>query len=70
MIPHTYADWLRCVTVDCGIKLTSEYIAERLRELSDEKHPKTVEFIRLYGQQHTQNVLCWFEQVQKEANIH
>ena len=52
MIPHTYADWLRCITVDCGIQLTSEDIAERLRELAHEKHPKTGAFIRLYSHSH------------------
>lgn len=66
MIPHNYADWLRCITVDCGIQLTSTYVAERLHELTDAKHLKTVEFTRLYGQQHTQNVVRWFEQVQNE----
>jgi len=64
MIPHTYADWLRCITVDCRIQLTADYIRERLTEMSDLKHPKTVEFTRLYGQQHTDNVLRWFEQAQ------
>jgi len=69
MIPHTYADWLRCITVDCGIQLTADYIRERLTELSDPKHPKTAEFTRLYGQPHTQNVLRWFEQAQNERRV-
>jgi hypothetical protein len=68
MIPLTYAEWLHCITVDCGIKLTNELIAERLAELRDAKSPKTIEFIRLYGLQHTQNVSRWFEQAQKEQH--
>lgn len=30
--------------------------------------PQTADFIRLYDQQHTHNVVRWFEQAQKEAN--
>jgi len=68
MIPQTYPDWLRCITTDCGIRLTPEFIAERLRELSDEKHPKTIEFTRLYGQQHMENVIHWFKKAQTETH--
>jgi hypothetical protein len=67
MIPHTYADWHRCITVDCGIQLTADYIRERLEGLRNPGHPKTAEFTRLYGPQHTQNVVRWFEQAQKEV---
>jgi hypothetical protein len=64
MIPHPYTDWSHCITVDCGIQLTMEYIRERLEELRNPGHSKTIEFTSLYIQQHTENVIRWFEQAQ------
>jgi len=28
MIPRTYEDWHRCITVDCGITLTHSFVLE------------------------------------------
>jgi len=62
VIPATYAQWHRCITVDCNIALTSEYIAQRLRVLRDDSLEETVRFRRLYGDPHWQAVCAWFEQ--------
>lgn len=66
-LPRSYQDWKRCITVDCGIKLTHEYIEERLRALQDERNAHTAEFIRLYGTAHWQNVMRWFERALNEV---
>ncbi|MBK8227559.1 MAG: hypothetical protein IPK70_10345 [Flavobacteriales bacterium] len=63
MIPHTYEDWHRCITVDCGITLTRPFVLERLAILSDDDHPETQRFIQLYGDPHRLGVVAWYERV-------
>lgn len=62
MIPQTYADWRRCIEVDCGLTLTPQFIAERIDELSDPSRERTAQFVRVYGDAHRQRVLGWFQQ--------
>lgn len=62
MIPQTYADWRRCIEVDCGLTLTPSFIAERIEELSDPRRERTAQFVRRYGDAHRQQVLGWFRQ--------
>ena len=62
MIPQTYNDWQRCITVDCRIELTADYVAQRLAILGDERQAETQNFIKLYGKAHCQNVVAWFKQ--------
>ncbi len=64
MIPQNYNDWQHCITVDCKIEMTPQYVAERLKILSDERHDETKNFVKLYGQTHCQNVVAWFRQFQ------
>jgi hypothetical protein len=66
MFSSTYQEWLHCITRDCGIELTPSFIERRLAELRDNRHPKTLEFIRLYGERYTQQVIAWFEQAQND----
>jgi hypothetical protein len=61
MIPHSYEDWHRCITVDCGITLTRTFVLERLAILSDGDHPETQRFIQLYGDTHRRGVVGWYE---------
>lgn len=61
MIPSTYEDWHRCITVDCGITLTRSFVLERISMLSKEAHPETQRFIQLYGDPHRRGVLAWYE---------
>ena len=65
IIPHSYQAWYHCITVDCGIKLTPEYVQQRINSLEDDNDFRTQQFISLYGMQHTQKVLGWFQQAQK-----
>ena len=60
MIPETYAQWHRCITVDCGIALTPDFIAQRLAALADTQSQENVRFRRLYGDAHWQRVRTWF----------
>lgn len=61
MIPQTYDEWRHCIEVDCGLRLTPGFIAERIAELSDADHERTRQYVRLYGEAHRQRVLEWFE---------
>ena len=59
MIPKNYEEWLRCITVDCGIKITKEFVTQRLAVYGDKNNKETQEFIRLYGENHRENVERW-----------
>ena len=63
--PQSYASWQQCIVVDCGIKLTPEYIAERLAALQDDQDYHTKRFVELYGEQHLQRIIDWFTQACK-----
>jgi hypothetical protein len=66
MIPRDYADWRRCIEVDCGLVLSAAYIDERITELSDVAHFRTAQFTRLYGEGHRRRVLEWFARARRE----
>ena len=64
IIPHDYETWHHCITVDCGLELTPDYVKERITSLQNKKDFRTQQFVRLYGQQHRLNVLSWFQRAQ------
>lgn len=66
MIPTTYSEWKDCIVNDCGMLLTAAYINKRIAELKDASNSTTIQFKKLYGWQHTENVIQWFEQALKE----
>jgi hypothetical protein len=67
MIPRTFEEWRRCITVECGIGLTSAYVAERLKVLENERAPETVKFRKRYGDAHWRSVVAWFERARRET---
>ena len=66
-IPQTYAQWHHCITVECGIPLTRDFIAARLTVWRDADAEETMRFRRLYGDAHWQAVISWFEQAESAA---
>jgi hypothetical protein len=60
MIPNTYYQWKNCIISDCKINLTKDFAIERLAVYNDRNHTQTKEFLRLYGEQHLQNIVNWF----------
>ncbi len=66
-LPKNYEEWQHCITVDCGLKLTPDYISKRIAALQNNKDHHTQRFVELYGQQHLERVLGWFMQAQKLA---
>lgn len=65
---QTYEEWKHCITVKCQIPLTSTFIAERIKALSDAQEPVTARFVKLYGDPHRVRTLRWFEQARRELN--
>lgn len=64
--PQTYADWRHCITIDCGIELTEQYISERIEAMNDHSDPHTARFIELYGEAYHAQVVGWFERAAAE----
>ncbi|MEM6512270.1 MAG: hypothetical protein AAF660_04605 [Pseudomonadota bacterium] len=61
-IPRTYEQWHHCITVECGIPLTREFVDERLKIWRDEQADTTKRFRKVYGDAHWRAVIGWFEQ--------
>lgn len=64
--PQTYEQWHHCITVECSIPLTTEFVTRRLAVWRDEKSAETARFRRLYGDAHWQAVVAWFERAELE----
>lgn len=65
-IPSTYLQWRHCITVECGIPLTAEFVAQRIASLSRPGSEETLRFRKLYGDGHWRQVLAWFQQAADE----
>ena len=63
---QTYDDWKHCITVLCGIPLTSAYVEDRLAALRDHADHGTQKFIAAWGEAHRERVIGWFEQAERE----
>jgi hypothetical protein len=63
MIPQTFNDWTNCIVNDCKINLTKEFALQRLSVYQDNKNTETQKFISLYGEQHLQNIIKWFQNI-------
>ncbi len=66
MIPKTYQQWYQCITKECGIPITKEFILQRLAILEDHKNEETRRFISLYGQHHLDNIIQWFKKAREQ----
>ncbi len=61
MIPQSYDEWRHCITQECRIALSAEYITARLLVWHDDTCEETRRFRRLYGDAHWLAVRGWFE---------
>jgi hypothetical protein len=60
-IPETFDEWQHCIEQECRIKLTHDYIEQRLTILRALNHEETQRFIHHYGEHHWQQIVKWFE---------
>ena len=65
-IPQNYAEWRHCITVECGIPLTSSFVSERLAVWRDEACEETRRFRKRYGDDYWRTVIAWFEHAERE----
>lgn len=63
MIPQTFNGWANCIVKDCKINLTKEFAEKRLLVYQNNKNSETQKFISLYGEQHLQNIINWFNEI-------
>lgn len=63
MIPQTFEQWKNCIINDCKINLTKDFAEQRLVVYQDKINQETQKFISLYGEQHLQNIINWFNQI-------
>ena len=56
-----YDDWKHCITISCGIPLTTDYIEKRITSLKDPNDYHTRQFVKTWGDAHLQRVIGWFE---------
>lgn len=66
IIPTTYQEWEHCITVECGIPLTAEYIVKRIHALQDMDDYKTKKFIERWGTAHHARTLAWFREAEEQ----
>ena len=67
-MPQSYEEWHHCITVECNIRLTPEFIAERLAVWNNEELEETKRFRKLYGDDHWQATIGWFERAHSDTN--
>lgn len=65
IIPQSYEAWHHCITVECGLELTADYVSDRIASLQDERDHHTQQFVKCYGRSHRDKVLAWFFQAQR-----
>jgi len=63
MIPQNFESWKSCITQSCKIELTDEFVLNRIKCLTDLNLIETKRIIDLYGKEHHQNLIGWFNQV-------
>lgn len=66
MIPVNYIEWKNCITNKCEINLTADFVSTRLSALSNSNTKESLNFKKLYGEQHYINILLWLNQAQNE----
>jgi hypothetical protein len=69
MIPQTYEQWHHCITVECGITLTPDFVSQRLTVWRNEQSEETRRFRRCYGDEHWSTVCGWFERTANELGM-
>ena len=66
VVPENYEQWRHCITVECGIPLTAEFVAQRLKVWRDETAEETARFRSLYGDTYWRAMTGWFEKAEAE----
>ena len=68
VIPTNYEEWEHCITVECDIPLTSDFVAERIEALQNMNDFHTLKFIDRWGKDHHARTLGWFREAEEKLN--
>ncbi|MEM9315039.1 MAG: hypothetical protein AAGA95_10455, partial [Pseudomonadota bacterium] len=55
--PQNYDEWRHCITVECGIPLTADFVSQRLTVWRDEASEETRRFRQRYGDEYWRAVI-------------
>ena len=67
LFPQSYESWRYCIEQKCGLRLTTDYIRQRIGILTDSRQEETQRFARTYGEAHLAQVVVWFERAAAEV---
>ncbi|MEN0040454.1 MAG: hypothetical protein AAF764_03860 [Pseudomonadota bacterium] len=62
----TYEQWEHCITVECGLELTPDYVEQRIAALQDKSDFHTQKFVKTWGEKHRATVLARFQEAQQK----
>lgn len=62
MIPKNFYEWHKCITEDCCIQLTPNFVQERIKVFENDTHAETIKFKQLYGVQQLQMTISWYKE--------
>lgn len=66
MMLRNFDEWKDCIVNKCKIKLTKDFVEQRLSVYEHAEHPETIQFTKLYGQQHLDRIISWYRRVLSE----
>ena len=66
MQPKNYEEWKHCITVSCGIPLTTKFVKKRIAALNDPSDFNTQKFIETWGPDYHSQIIDWFEIASRE----
>ena len=66
MLPQSFEEWRHCIEEKCKIPLTPGYIETRIAALQLKDSKEVKDFVRLYGEDHLEKVLGFFQMAQNE----
>ena len=68
IIPSNFEEWKHCIEVECGLKLTPQFIEKRIASMEDPTEHYTQQFLKRYGNQYHSQVLGWFRTAQAQIS--
>ena len=63
---QSYQEWKQCIFEDGKQPFTKEFIKQRLSILKDVQHPEYKKFVTIYGKDHAQQIITYFERALHE----
>lgn len=67
LFPQSYESWRYCIEHKCGLRLTRDYLQQRIGVLTDPQQEETLRFTRTYGNAYLAQVVAWFERAAAEC---